>query len=195
MGVLALQGDVREHLAALDSIEVEAVPVRTADEVGAVDGLVLPGGESTTMSRLLRIFNLEDPLRERLDGGMPTLSTCAGAILLGREILDGRLDQRPFGALDITTRRNAYGRQINSFETQLAIATIGAPTFPAVFIRAPIISAVGDDVDVLASYGGSPVMVRHGDHLLLTFHPELTGDARIHRLFAQTVRARREAAA
>lgn len=189
--MLALQGDVREHLAALQGSGADAAPVRTPDELDAVDGLVLPGGESTTMSRLIRVFGLEEPLRRRLDEGMPTLSTCAGTILLSRRILDGRGDELALGALDVDTRRNAYGRQVDSFEADLAVPAVGAPAFRAVFIRAPVIESPGDAVEVLASHDGRPVAVRQGSHLALTFHPELTGDGRLHHLFAEAVSARR----
>ncbi len=185
--MLALQGDVREHLAAFERAGIEARPVRTADELAAVDALALPGGESTTMSRLIRAFGLEPPLRRRLQGGMPTFSTCAGTILLSRTILDGKDDQIAFGVLDLATRRNAYGRQVDSFERDLEIAGLGDEPFHAVFIRAPLITAHGAHVDVLASHEGSPVAVSQGAHLSFTFHPEMTADLRLHRLFAERV--------
>lgn len=193
--MLALQGDVREHLDALRRSGVEALTVRTAAELAGVDGLVLPGGESTTMSRLLDVFGIAATLRQRLADGMPTLSTCAGTILLSRTIIDGRPDQTAFGALDIDTRRNGYGRQVDSFETDITVAGLDGPPFRAVFIRAPVITRCGATVEVLAAHDGSPVAVRQGAHLALTFHPELTGDARLHRLFADSVRERRVAVA
>jgi 5'-phosphate synthase pdxT subunit len=192
--VLALQGDVREHLDSLGASGVEAVTVRTAAELDKVDALVLPGGESTTMGRLLHVFGLREPLLERVAAGMPTLSTCAGTILLSKRIQDGHTDQRSLQALDIDTRRNGYGRQVDSFETDISISGLEGPPFRAVFIRAPVITRCGESVEVLASLDGAPVAVRQGAHLALTFHPELTGDARLHRLFADSVRARRVAA-
>lgn len=193
--MLALQGDVREHLGAFRECGAEAVPVRTAEELGEVDALAIPGGESTTMSRLLRAFSLEQPLRERLDQGMPVFATCAGTILLSRRILDGRPDQLALGALDIETRRNGYGRQVESFECDLPVPAIGAPPFPAVFIRAPLIESAGGDVEVLASYDGNPVAIRQGDRLAFAFHPEMTGDRRFHRLFLERVAASRSVGA
>jgi len=183
IGALALQGDVREHLAAFRHLGAEAVPVRTAEELAGVDALSLPGGESTTMSRLIRTFGLESALRRRLADGMPTFSTCAGTILLSREILDGVPDQLALGVLDLRTRRNGYGRQLESFECDLEIGEIGDPSFRAVFIRAPLIESCGPAVEVLATYAGKPVAVRQGPHLSFTFHPEMTGDPRLHRLF------------
>ena len=186
IGVLALQGDVREHLAAFRRAGAEALPVRTAEELRSVDALALPGGESTTMSRLIRVFGLEAPLRRRLAAGMPTFSTCAGTILLSREILDGTPDQLALGVLDLRTRRNGYGRQLESFELDLEIPAVDAGDFRAVFIRAPVIEGCGPGVEVLASHLGRPVAVRQGAHLSFTFHPEMTGDLRLHRLFLAT---------
>jgi 5'-phosphate synthase pdxT subunit len=186
--VLALQGDVREHLAAFREVGMDARPVRTVEELRAVEALALPGGESTTMSRLIQAFGLEQPLRRRLQSGMPTFSTCAGTILLSRTILDGTDDQIAFGVLDLTTRRNAYGRQVESFEGDLEVAGLDQP-FRAVFIRAPVIEAHGPQVEVLASYGGTAVAVSQGAHLSFTFHPEMTADPRLHRLFAERVAA------
>jgi len=195
VGVLALQGDVREHLAAFRRVGVESVPVRTAEELAMIDGLALPGGESTTMSRLVRAFGLEAPLRRRLADGMPTFSTCAGTILLSREILDGTGDQIAFGVLDLRTRRNGYGRQVDSFEDDVELAEIGEPAFRAVFIRAPVIETWGPGVQVLGHLGGRPVGVRQGRHLSFTFHPEMTGDPRLHRLFADALAEAEEGAA
>jgi 5'-phosphate synthase pdxT subunit len=185
--VLALQGDVREHLAAFRQAGAEALPVRTAEEVLGVDALSIPGGESTTMSRLVRVFGLEPALRRRLADGMPTFSTCAGTILLSREILDGIPDQLALGALDLRTRRNGYGRQLESFECDLEVPALGAAHVRAVFIRAPVIEDCGPGVEVLAVHGGRPVAVRQGRHLSFTFHPEMTGDLRLHRLFISGV--------
>ncbi|GDY28798.1 pyridoxal 5'-phosphate synthase glutaminase subunit PdxT [Gandjariella thermophila] len=198
IGVLALQGDVREHLAALAGCDVTAVPVRRPEELARVDGLVLPGGESTTMSRLLESFELLEPLRKRLAEGMPAFGSCAGMILLAREVLDGRPDQRQLGALDMVVRRNAFGRQVDSFETDLDFAHLDDRPVHAVFIRAPWVESAADEVEVLARVPDSPsagaavgriVAVRQGPVLATAFHPELTGDGRVHRLFVQTVRA------
>lgn len=185
--MLALQGDVREHLAAFAQAGAEALPVRTADEILSVHALALPGGESSTLSRLIRVFGLEAPLRHRLAGGMPTFSTCAGTILLSRAILDGTVDQLALGALDLRTRRNGYGRQVDSFECDLDVPALGSASFRAIFIRAPVIEGCGPGVDVLAAHEGRPVAVRQGRHLSFTFHPEMTGDLRLHRLFLDGV--------
>jgi pyridoxal 5'-phosphate synthase pdxT subunit len=163
--------------------------VRTAAELEHVDALVLPGGESTTMSRLIQVFGLEAPLRERLAKGMPTLSTCAGLILLSSEVLDGRADQLNFGVLDVTVRRNGYGRQVESFEADLSIPLIGPDPFRAVFIRAPLIIKVGPAADVIATFGGNAVAVTQGPHIGLCFHPEMTDDPRIHQLFLERATA------
>jgi len=187
IGVLALQGDVREHIAALSRCGADAMPVRLPDDLARADALVLPGGESTTMGRLLRVFGLEAPLRERLAAGMPTMSTCAGLILLSRHVLDGRPDQLTLGALDLTVRRNGYGRQVESFEADVDIEPLGVAPFRAVFIRAPRIESSGPDVQVLASFDGNPVAVSQGHHLGLGFHPEMTGDVRLHQLFLRRV--------
>lgn len=199
VGVLALQGDVREHLAALRALGANALPVRRPEELAAVHGLVIPGGESTTMSRLLDVFELREPLVERLHRGLPAYGSCAGMITLATRILDGREDQVPLGAIDITVRRNAFGRQVDSFETDLTVAGFAeagldpAP-FKAVFIRAPWVEEVGPGVEVLASVSGPtgdsrPVAVRQGAALATSFHPEITADDRIHRLFLSMVRA------
>ena len=185
--MLALQGDVREHVAALSRAGAEAVSVRTAGELTAVDALVLPGGESTTMSHLLRVFDLERPLRARLDDGMPTLATCAGLILLSRAVLDGRPDQLALGTLNVVTRRNAFGRQVDSFETDLVIEPLGIVPLHGVFIRAPQIVEVGDDADVIAELDGMPVAIEQGPHLGLCFHPEMTDDIRLHQYFVDRV--------
>jgi pyridoxal 5'-phosphate synthase pdxT subunit len=193
IGVLALQGDVREHLAALSGCGVRAVPVRRASELDAVDAVVLPGGESTTMSRLLATFELLEPLRARIASGMPTYGSCAGMILLAREVLDGRPDQQQLGGLDVVVRRNAFGRQVDSFETDVAFDGVGA--VHAVFIRAPWVESVGPGVEVLARVpdvgpaAGRVVAVRQGAVLATAFHPELTGDTRVHALFCDIVRS------
>jgi pyridoxal 5'-phosphate synthase pdxT subunit len=196
IGVLALQGDVREHLAVLAACGARAVPVRRAAELDAVDGLVLPGGESTTMSRLLSVFELLEPLRERIAAGLPVYGSCAGMILLAREVLDGRPDQQQLGGLDVVVRRNAFGRQVDSFETDLDVAGVAGGPVRAVFIRAPWVEKAGDDVEVLAvvpdvagagEAAGRPVAVRQGNVLATAFHPELTGDRRLHALFVAQV--------
>ncbi len=163
------------------------MPVRLAAEIDSVDALAIPGGESTTMGRLLRAFDLEETLRRRLADGMPTLSTCAGLIMLSRAITDGRPDQVATGTLDIAVRRNAWGSQVDSFEENVLFADLGDLPFRAVFIRAPRIEDIGAGVEVLGSLGDEPVAVAQGPHIGLTFHPEMTGDDRVHRLFLERV--------
>ena len=187
VGVLALQGAFAAHVERLGAIGASATEVRTPGQLGAVDALVMPGGESTTMSNLLGSTELFDPIAERIAGGMPVFGTCAGMILLADKILDGRDDQRHFGVLDITVRRNGYGRQIESFETGLELPGDGRP-FRGVFIRAPRVEAVGPDVEVLASFDGDPVLVRHDLLLAACFHPELTDDARLHAKFVDLIK-------
>lgn len=189
IGVLALQGDFREHLAALSEIGVVPVPVRRSDELNAVDGLVIPGGESTTMSHLLRELDLLEQLRRRLAAGLPAYGACAGMIMLSSEILDAGTVGReavPLGGIDITVRRNAFGRQVDSFEGNVAFSGFDEPV-QGIFIRAPWVERVGDGVEVLASAAGHPVAVRQGAVLATAFHPEMTGDRRIHRLFVDIV--------
>jgi 5'-phosphate synthase pdxT subunit len=181
IGVLALQGAFARHIERLRAVGATAVEVRTAEQLRGVDALVMPGGESTTMSNLLGSAELFEPIAERIEGGMPVFGTCAGMILLADKILDGRDDQRHFAVLDITVRRNGYGRQVDSFETDLELD--GSHPFHGVFIRAPRVEAIGPDVEVLASFDGDPVLVRHGNLLAASFHPELTDDVRLHRLF------------
>jgi 5'-phosphate synthase pdxT subunit len=182
IGVLALQGDVREHVRALEAVGAKAVEVRTEAELAGVDGIVLPGGESTTIGKLLTIFGLLEPLRQRIRDGLPAYGSCAGMILLAAEVLDGRPDQPLVGGLDVSVRRNAFGRQVDSFETDLAVAGWAEPLH-AVFIRAPWVERAGDGVEVLASVDGHPVAVRQGALLATSFHPELTPDVRVHELF------------
>ncbi|AHH99969.1 pyridoxal 5'-phosphate synthase glutaminase subunit PdxT [Kutzneria viridogrisea] len=198
VGVLALQGDVREHLVSLAACDVLARPVRRPEELAECDGLVLPGGESTTMSRLLETFELLEPLRKRLADGMPAYGSCAGMILLAGQVLDGRADQQQLGAIDMVVRRNAFGRQVDSFESELDVTGIPGGPVHAVFIRAPWVESVADGVEVLARVPDIPasgdaagriVAVRQGSVLATSFHPELTGDERVHRLFVETVRA------
>jgi 5'-phosphate synthase pdxT subunit len=185
--VLALQGAFREHREVLDDLGVDAVEVREPHELDAIDVLFLPGGESTTMSRLLDTSGLRDPIGARLAAGMPAFGTCAGLILLAREVVDGRPDQRSFGALDVRARRNAYGRQAESFEAALDVDGLRGGPFPGVFIRAPGVDAVGPDVEVLASHDGRPVLVRQGILWASSFHPELAQDLRIHQWFLREV--------
>lgn len=185
VGVLALQGDTREHLAALSEAGAVVSTVRRLTELNSIDALVIPGGESTAMSHLLREFDLLEPLRDRLADGMPCYGSCAGMILLATEILDAGVAGRaalPLGGIDMTVRRNAFGRQVDSFEEDIAFEGIDGPVH-AVFIRAPWVERVGPDVEVLARAGGHPVAVRQGRMLATAFHPEVTGDRRVHRLF------------
>ncbi|KRC48998.1 MULTISPECIES: pyridoxal 5'-phosphate synthase glutaminase subunit PdxT [unclassified Nocardioides] len=186
IGVFALQGDVREHLQTLTALGVDAFPVRRPSELERCDGLVLPGGESTTMAKLARTFELLDPLRERIHGGMPTFGTCAGMILLADRIEGGTSDQETIGGLDATVRRNAFGRQVDSFEADLELTGLDAPVH-AVFIRAPWVEQTGPEVEVLAEAHGHPVAVRQGHLLATSFHPEVDGDGRVHRLFLELV--------
>jgi pyridoxal 5'-phosphate synthase pdxT subunit len=190
IGVLALQGDTREHLAALHDAGAESLPVRRRSEIEAIDGLVIPGGESTTMSHLLLDLDLLEPLRARLADGLPAYGACAGMIMLSSEILDAGANGRqalPLRAIDITVRRNAFGRQVDSFEGDVEFAGLDGPV-RAVFIRAPWVERVGDGVQVLARAAGHPVAVRQGPMLATAFHPEMTGDRRIHQLFVDIVR-------
>ena len=186
VGILALQGDVSEHAQALSDLGADAVEVRTAEALAAVDALILPGGESTTMSKLLASSGLFDVIGDRLLDGMPALGTCAGMILLASEVLDGRPDQRSFGAIDLAVRRNAFGRQVDSFEAELDVDGVGR--VPAVFIRAPYVECVGEGVEVLAAVDDHPVLCRQGPVLAAAFHPELSGDLRLHELFLREVR-------
>ena len=183
VGVLALQGDVREHVAALSALGAEPVEVRTAADLAGVDALVLPGGESTTISMLLESSGLFDPVAARLRDGLPAFGTCAGMILLAADVLDGRPDQRSFGVLDVAVRRNAFGRQVDSFEVALDVEGIGGGPLDAVFIRAPVVESVGPGVEVLAAVDGHPVLVRQRATVATAFHPELSRDLRVHQLF------------
>jgi 5'-phosphate synthase pdxT subunit len=187
VGVLALQGAFAAHAEVLASLGATTREVRTPDDLEGVAALVLPGGESTTMSKLLESSGLFDPIAKRMADGMPVFGTCAGLILLSSEVLDGRPGQRLFAAIDLVSRRNGYGRQIDSFEETVAVAGLDGPEFPVVFIRAPIIESVGAGVEVLASVDGRPVLCRQGHVLVAAFHPELTGDARIHQLFLNDI--------
>ncbi|MEV0092841.1 pyridoxal 5'-phosphate synthase glutaminase subunit PdxT [Streptomyces sp. NPDC050738] len=189
IGVLALQGDVREHLIALAAADTVARPVRRPEELAEVDGLVIPGGESTTMSKLAVLFGMLGPLRERVRAGMPVYGTCAGLILLADKILDPRSGQETIGGIDMIVRRNAFGRQNESFEAAVAIEAIDGGPVEGVFIRAPWVESVGAEVSVLAEHGGHIVAVRQKNALATSFHPELTGDHRLHQYFADMVRA------
>jgi len=206
IGVLALQGDVEAHAAALADLGASVRTVRAPGDLGGLDGLVVPGGESTTMSMLLESSGLADPLAKELDAGLPAFGTCAGLILLAGAVADGRPDQRCYGAIDITVRRNAFGRQRESFECELAVRGLEGGPVHAVFIRAPAVVAVGPDVEVLAELPGgadglpattaggaavpgpgAPVLCRQGPVLVSSFHPELTGDRRLHGLFLSSI--------
>ncbi|MDF6100571.1 pyridoxal 5'-phosphate synthase glutaminase subunit PdxT [Gordonia hongkongensis] len=197
IGVLALQGDVREHVFALEAAGADAVAVRRPAELDEIDGIVIPGGESTTMSKLLGIFDLFDPLVDKLSDGLPAYGSCAGMIMLASTILDTRPDARHLDALDVTVRRNAFGRQVESFETDLEFTGItdaeGAAPMRAVFIRAPWVESVAPEVEVLARVPDGPaagriVAVRQGNVLATSFHPEVTGDRRVHEYFVEMVR-------
>jgi pyridoxal 5'-phosphate synthase pdxT subunit len=195
VGVLALQGDVAEHLRALAETGAAPVRVRRPDELAAVDGLVIPGGESTTMWKLTTAFEVAEPLRKRLSGGMPAFGSCAGMIMLADRLLDGVDGQETLGGIGMTVRRNAFGRQVDSFESDICLDGIAAPPDPpfrAVFIRAPWVEAVSEQVSVLGTerVTGRIVAVRQGPLLATSFHPELTGDLRIHRYFVDMVRER-----
>ena len=187
VGVLALQGAFAAHAAVLRALDAEPREVRTTDDLAAVDALVLPGGESTTMSMLLESSGLFDPIASRLAGGMPALGTCAGMILLGAAILDGRDDQRCFGAVDIAVRRNAFGRQVDSFEADLPLDDLDGGPFRAVFIRAPFVERTGPEVEVLATVDGHPVLCRQGSVTVAAFHPELSDDLRLHDRFLKEI--------
>ncbi|MFJ8230972.1 pyridoxal 5'-phosphate synthase glutaminase subunit PdxT [Streptomyces sp. NPDC094448] len=188
IGVLALQGDVREHLIALAAADAVARPVRRPEELAEVDALVIPGGESTTMSKLATVFGVLEPLRERVRAGMPVYGTCAGLIMLADKILDPRSGQETIGGIDMIVRRNAFGRQNESFEAAVDVTGIDGPV-EGVFIRAPWVESVGAEAEVLAEHDGHIVAVRQGRALATSFHPELTGDHRVHALFTEMVRA------
>ncbi|HBD22071.1 MULTISPECIES: pyridoxal 5'-phosphate synthase glutaminase subunit PdxT [Dietzia] len=193
VGVLALQGDVAEHVRHLESVGARAVAVRRRSELDGVDGLILPGGESTAMSRLLDVYDMYEPVAERISGGMPVYGSCAGMILLASVVLDTRADATWFSAIDMTVRRNAFGRQVDSFEADLVVDALGADPVRTVFIRAPWVETVGPDVEVLARVRASDghdhvVAVRQGNALATSFHPEVTDDVRVHRYFVDMVR-------
>jgi pyridoxal 5'-phosphate synthase pdxT subunit len=190
IGVLALQGDVAEHVRAIGAAGGQPVPVRRAAELDAVDGLIIPGGESTTIWKLLDVFDLAAPLRARIDAGMPVFGSCAGMILLAGRLTDVASDQQTLGAIDMTVRRNAFGRQLDSFESDIMLADVPGPPFRAVFIRAPWVDEIGAGVEILATEpsAGKIVAVRQGRALATSFHPELTQDSRVHKIFIDMVR-------
>ncbi|MZD06625.1 pyridoxal 5'-phosphate synthase glutaminase subunit PdxT [Streptomyces sp. SID5785] len=190
IGVLALQGDVREHLIALAAADAVARPVRRPEELAEVDGLIIPGGESTTISKLAHLFGLLEPLRTRVHAGMPVYGTCAGMIMLADKILDPRSGQETIGGIDMIVRRNAFGRQNESFEAAVAVRGVPGDPVEGVFIRAPWVESVGAGAQVLAEHGGHIVAVRQGNALATSFHPELTGDHRLHALFVDMVRGK-----
>jgi pyridoxal 5'-phosphate synthase pdxT subunit len=186
IGVLALQGAFREHAEAFDALEADVVLVKRAEQLSGLDAIVLPGGESTTQTKLLDSFEMRQPLVEALHDGLACFATCAGLILLAHEVLDGRSDQVPLGLIDVSVRRNGYGRQVASFEAPLQIVGLDA-AFTGVFIRAPRIERIGSDVEVLATHDADPVLVRRGRIVAAGFHPELAADLRVHQLFLNTV--------
>ena len=193
IGVLALQGDVKEHEVALEAVGARTIRVRSAEDLAGIDGLVVPGGESTTMSNLAIRANLFEPLRAASSAGLPMYGSCAGMIMLADRVTDARPDQQTIGGLDVTVRRNAFGRQVDSFEIDLDVPVVGTTPFKAVFIRAPLVESTGPEVEVLSilrrdGAAGTIVAVRQGVRLATSFHPELTGDTRIHDLFVQIVR-------
>ena len=190
VGVLALQGDFREHIAVLQSLGADARPVRRPEELAQVGGLVIPGGESSVMDKLSRIFGLAEPLKSAIRGGLPAYGTCAGLIMLADRVLDAITGQQSLGGFDISVRRNAFGSQLDSFETDLDIPAIGEPPVHAVFIRAPVVEQVGEGVVALATLSdGRVVAVEQGNLLGTSFHPEMTGDTRFHEYFLDRVRA------
>jgi 5'-phosphate synthase pdxT subunit len=183
VGVLALQGASEKHAEVVAALGAHPVEVRRPEQLAGVDGIILPGGESTTLSKLLGSAELWEPLGRALDEGLPALGTCAGMILLASEIIDGRPDQRSFGAIDMAVRRNAFGRQVDSFEASLDVAGLSGGRFPATFIRAPAVERVGAGVEVLATVDGRPVLCRQGPVVVAAFHPELSDDLRLHERF------------
>ena len=192
VGVLSLQGDVIEHLRALESTGARPLRVRRPGELDQVDGLVIPGGESTTIWKLAEIFELTEPLRKRISGGMPVFGSCAGMIMLAERLLDGIAGQETLGGIDMTVRRNAFGRQVDSFEADIPLTGVPGPALRAVFIRAPWVEETGPEVEILGADPGTGriVAVRQGPALATAFHPELTGDLRVHKLFVDMVRDR-----
>ena len=190
IGVLAVQGDVREHVRVLTELGAEAYGIRRPNELAHLDGLVIPGGESTTMDKLVRAFDLYDPLRALIADGLPVYGSCAGMIMLADRIAEPRPGQQTLGGLDVTVRRNAFGRQVDSFEEDLDFVGLDDGPVRAVFIRAPWVDQAGDGVEVLARAAGKIVAVRQGPLLATSFHPEVTGDTRVHELFVTIVKDR-----
>ncbi len=188
VGVLALQGDVRSHLRRVADLGARGVPVKRPDQLAGLDALIVPGGESTTISMLAQRWGLIEPVRELIRGGLPVFGSCAGMIMLADTVLDGRADQLPFGGIDMVVRRNAFGRQVDSFEADVEVAGIGGGPMRAIFIRAPWVESIGDGVEVLAAVDDRVVAVRQGALLATSFHPELTGDLRLHEYFLQLAR-------
>ncbi|MCX6494991.1 MAG: pyridoxal 5'-phosphate synthase glutaminase subunit PdxT [Actinobacteria bacterium] len=189
IGVLALQGDVREHMGMLEQLDVEAVPVRREIELARVDGLIIPGGESSVMDKLARAFDLNEPLKTSISSGLPVFGTCAGLIMLAKNILDAIDGQQSLGGLDVDVRRNAFGAQVDSFEVEVDAPAFADTPLAAAFIRAPVVERVGDDVDVLASLSdGRVVGVQQGNALGISFHPEVCGEFRVHEYFLKLVR-------
>jgi len=192
IGVLALQGDIREHIQSLSDCGVDAVAVKTKSEIESISALVIPGGESTTIAKLARSFDLFDLIKDRINSGMPTYGSCAGMILLSDHVEDAIVGQESFGGIDMVVRRNAFGRQVDSFEIDLKFKGITEPAIRAVFIRAPWVESVGENVEVLSEFtdsngGKHPVAVRQGHLLATSFHPELTGDNRVHKYFVENI--------
>ncbi len=187
IGVLALQGAFREHIVTLEALGVTAVAVRLPEQLGDLNGLIIPGGESTAIAKLMKAYGFYDPIRQQHGAGMALWGTCAGAILIADRILDALPDQDPLGIMDIGVRRNAYGRQVDSFEADLDFKHISGGEYRGVFIRAPWIEDLGEGAEELASHDGHVVAAREGDLLATTFHPELTGDPRIHRFFLDEI--------
>ena len=191
VGVLALQGDFREHLAVLGALGADARPIRRPEEIAEIDGLVIPGGESSVIDKLSRMFGLADPLKAAIAAGLPVYGTCAGLIMLADDILDSITGQQGLGGFDIAVRRNAFGSQVDSFETDLDIPVLGDPPVHAVFIRAPVVESVGADVEVLAALDdGRIVAVQQGNLLGTSFHPEMTGETRFHKHFLDIIVSR-----
>jgi len=188
IGVLAMQGAFAEHVAALEAVGARTRLVKTREDLDGLDGIVLPGGESTTMTMLMERVGLLEPLRSAIENGLPTLATCAGMIVLARDITDGMADQRGMGLLDIAVKRNGYGRQVDSFEAPLDFAGLDGKKFPGVFIRSPLVESTGS-AEVVATHEGRAVAVRQGHILALCFHPELTGDRRVHQEFVRMAKA------
>jgi len=190
IGVLALQGDFREHIAVLSQLDVDSISVKRADQLGNIDGLIIPGGESSVIDKLSRLFGLAEPLKSAIRSGLPVYGTCAGLIMLADTIADAIAGQQSLGGFDLVVRRNAFGSQVDSFETELEVPVLGGPPVGAVFIRAPVVESVGPRVQILASLGDGRVVAVEQDNLLGTsFHPEITGETRFHEYFLAKVRA------